>query len=218
MITVDEYRFSKRKTLAVSIDPVGRVIVRAPKGYPQKKIDDFLQKKAAWIESHSRIKRERAADILPSSLDGYLLPFLGGQLRLVVSPVKRAKEESGALYLPMVNPESALKNWLKRQAREIFLSRTIYWQDKMGVRCRSVSVSSAKRRWGSCSGKDEIRYTYRLLYAPMEMIDYVVVHELAHIRHKNHSALFWKEVSAYMPDCFSRRAWLKKHALYLELF
>ena len=88
----------------------------------------------------------------------------------------------------------------------------------MGVACKTVKISSAKRKWGSCSSKDEIRYAYRLVYAPIEMIDYVIVHELAHIRYKNHSSQFWQEVKKYMPDCLSRRAWLQKHAVFLEIF
>ena len=217
MIEVDEYRFSKRKTLSVCIDVAGRVIVRAPKGYPQKRIDAFLLSKQAWIEKHRRERMENAC-LPPEQIDGYLLPYLGGGLRLKVCEVSRVKAEDGVLYLPQKNAEEKLIAWLKRQALALFQSRTIYWQGVMQLTCKGVKVSGAKRKWGSCSSNDEIRYVYRLIYAPLEAIDYVVVHELSHIRYKNHSSAFWQEVSKYLPDYALRRAWLKKHASLLEIF
>ena len=217
MIEVDEYRFSKRKTLSVCIDVSGRVIVRAPKGYPQKKIDAFLVKKQDWIESHQRERRENVY-LPPEALDGYTLPYLGGGLTLRVCETGRVREENGTLLLPCQNSEKKLVAWLKRQALALFTMRTLYWQEIMGVCCKGVKTSSAKRKWGSCSSKDEIRYVYRLLYAPMSAIDYVVVHELAHIRYKNHSTAFWQEVKKYLPDYASRREWLKRHASLLEIF
>ena len=217
MISVDEYHYSKRKTLAVCIDRQGRVIVRAPKGYPQRKIEAFLSQKEDWITRHQQAKKDNAIP-LPTQVDGYVLPYLGGELRLVVEDVKRVKEKDGVLYLPKANPESSLVRWLKRQALSLLTQRTMYWQEKMGVACKGIKISSARRKWGSCSSKDEIRYVYRLLYAPIEIIDYVVVHELAHIRYKNHSAAFWQEVSAYLPDCRQRRAWLQQRAVLLEIF
>ena len=88
----------------------------------------------------------------------------------------------------------------------------------MCVRCSCVKISSARRKWGSCSSKDEIRYAYRLLFVPQDLVDYVVVHELAHIRHKNHSTAFWSEVKKYMPDCVARRKNLQNYAVCLEIF
>ncbi len=217
MIRVDEYKFSRRKTLAVCIDVFGRVIVRAPKGCPQKRIEAFLQSKEAWIVRHKR-EKEGNASLLPMQIDGYKLPYLGGELLLCVGEAKRTKREGDRLLLPAENAEAALVSWLKKQARELLFLRTMYWQEKMGVRCKDVKISSARRKWGSCSGKDEIRYAYRLLFVPKDLLDYVVVHELAHIRHKNHSPAFWAEVKKYMPDCFLRRKNLQRFAVYLEFF
>jgi predicted metal-dependent hydrolase len=88
----------------------------------------------------------------------------------------------------------------------------------MGVSYQSVSVTSARSRWGSCSGKNAIRYSFRLLYAPKEVIEYVTVHELAHTKHKNHSKAFWAEVATYVPDWKSKRNWLKTHGWLMEIF
>lgn len=217
MIRVDELRFSSRKTLAVCIDVTGRVIVRAPKGYPREKIETFLSQKEDWIVRHQKVRRENGI-CLPERLDGYALPFLGGELRLCVSDVKRVFLGEQTLYLPARDAEKKLVAWLKTQALALLEERTAFWAGKMGVVYRTVKVSSAKRKWGSCSASDEIRYAYRLIYAPTEMIDYVVVHELSHVCHKNHSPRFWVEVAAYLPDWKRRRAWLKAHAALLEIF
>jgi len=217
MIQVDEYHYSRRKTLAVCIDTLGRVIVRAPKGYPQKKINDFLSAKQDWILRRQQAKKACAVP-LPTSIDGYRLPYLGDTLLLRVYEGQRVREGDGVLYLPQKDTEKRLISWLKKRALAVCRARTDFWQGIMGVTCKDVKVSVAKRKWGSCSSKDEIRYTYRLLYAPVPLIDYVVVHELAHIRHKNHSASFWREVGKYMPDYASRRVQLHRLSSLLEIF
>ena len=89
---------------------------------------------------------------------------------------------------------------------------------RMGVSARSVGVSSAKGRWGSCSANGGIRYTFRLVYAPVEVIEYVVVHELCHLKVRNHSKAFWREVENALPDYQKKRAWLKAHAYLTEIF
>ena len=88
----------------------------------------------------------------------------------------------------------------------------------MGVSYKSVAITSAKTRWGSCSGDNAIRYTFRLLNCPKEVIDYVVVHELAHTIHHNHSKAFWLTVEKFIPDWKTRRKWLKDHGILMEVF
>jgi hypothetical protein len=89
---------------------------------------------------------------------------------------------------------------------------------EMGVSYRSITITSAKTRWGSCSGENALRYTFRLLYCPKEIIDYVVVHELAHTLQHNHSKQFWQVVERYIPDWKTRRKWLKDHGILMEIF
>jgi predicted metal-dependent hydrolase len=88
----------------------------------------------------------------------------------------------------------------------------------MCVSYTSITITSAKTRWGSCSGDNALRYTYRLLYCPKEIIDYVVVHELAHTVEHNHSKRFWQVVERYIPDWKERRKWLKAHGILMEIF
>ncbi len=122
------------------------------------------------------------------------------------------------LCVPKDESEARLVKWIKGQAKEYFAAETARVAAKMGVKYRSVGVSSAKTRWGSCSASDAIRYTFRLIYCPEEIIEYVVVHELAHTLHKNHSKAFWREVERMLPDWKLRRKWLKSHGIFMEIF
>ena len=108
--------------------------------------------------------------------------------------------------------------WIKENALRIFTEQTEGWAKKMGVSFQSVSLSSAKTRWGTCSEDNKIRYAYRLLYAPRAVVEYVVVHELAHTRHKDHGKAFWGLVERYVPDYKARRKWLKEHGTLMEIF
>ncbi len=126
--------------------------------------------------------------------------------------------EKNLLYLPKEKSKERLVKWLKDNAKRIFTAVTKAQAERMKVKYTSVGVNSARTQWGSCTAKNVIRYTFRLLYCPREILEYVAVHELAHVRHKDHSKAFWREVEKYLPDWKERRKWLKTHAIYLEIF
>lgn len=102
----------------------------------------------------------------------------------------------------------------KRQIRQLVTQRVAYYADLMGIAYGSISMRNQKTRWGSCSSEGNLNFNCRLLYVPAELVDYVVVHELAHRRHMNHSAAFWREVEQYLPDYRERRERLKQY--YIE--
>ncbi|MBQ8685891.1 MAG: M48 family metallopeptidase [Clostridia bacterium] len=211
---------SDRKTLSVSIDPLGRLTVRAPKRCSEERIFAFLQEKEAWISKHKR-QREGAGARLPSeNLDGFTFLLLGKEH--TVSLVSGAKigydGENLRLFVPRESSRERLVRWLKENAKRILREVTAQTARRMGVAYKSVSISSAKTRWGSCSGDNAVRYSFRLLYAPKEVLEYVVVHELAHTKHKNHSAAFWDEVKRYEPAYKQKRKWLKDNAILMEIF
>ncbi len=154
----------------------------------------------------------------PSNLEGYSLPFLGGTLTLSLTDGSRILCDEEELFLPRTKGREGLVQWLKQTAKKHFAAETAKWAAIMGAEYTSVRITGAKTRWGSCSADNTIRYTFRLLYCPKEIIEYVVVHELAHTRHKNHSKLFWQEVEKYCPAWRSRRAWLKARGILMEIF
>lgn len=160
-----EYRLirSDRRSLSLSIEPDGTVLIRAPRRLAKAEIDRFVQSHEHWIAAH-REKAIRRAEFDQSH-------FSPDQMAVLTA---RAKE-----YLP---------------------GRTAYWASVMGVTPTGIRVTSAKTRFGSCSAKDSISYSCRIMAFPPEAIDYVIVHELAHIRHKNHSREFYAFVARFLPD------------------
>ncbi|MBR2441501.1 MAG: M48 family metallopeptidase [Clostridia bacterium] len=219
MIQPDEIIRSKRKTLAISIDAFGKLTVRAPIACSKERIFAFLQAKEGWI-LRKKAERTGAGIQLPSeNLHGYALLLLGKPCKISVEKTDKVGYDSAQqrIILPEKNTKTRLVRWLKENAERILTDVTAQKAKEMGVAYTSLSIGSARGRWGSCSGKNEIRYTFRLLYAPKPVIEYVVVHELAHIRHKNHSKSFWQEVERYIPDWKIRRKWLKTHGALMEI-
>ena len=131
---------------------------------------------------------------------------------------KKVRINDDELFVPNERSRERLLAWLKENAKRILLQVTQEKAKEMGVSVSAVRISSAKTRWGSCSAKNAISYSFRLLYAPKEVVEYVVYHELAHIRQRNHSKKFWAEVERYCPNWKDKRKWLKDHAFAMEIF
>ena len=219
MIQPDQIIRSNRKNLSLSIDVFGRLIVRAPKHCRDERIFAFILEKESWI-LRQKSKMQGAGMRLPSeNLDGYALTLLGKScvITLTDDGFVRYDGENNRLFVPKTNAKLRLTKWLKENAERILAQATAKAAMEMGVTYKSVSVTSAKTRWGSCSGKDAIHYSFRLIYAPKAVVEYVVYHELAHVRHKNHSVHFWREVEKYCPDWRTHRAWLKQNAYLMEV-
>lgn len=159
-------------------------------------------------------------DLPPENLDGYTFLLLGEKTQITLVDGDKIGYDKGQkrIYLPKKNSRARLVKWLKENAARIFTDVTTAQAKRMNATFSSVSVNAARGSWGLCSAENSIRYTFRLLYCPKEVIEYVVVHELAHTRYKNHSASFWREVERYMPDWKPRRKWLKDHAICMEIF
>jgi predicted metal-dependent hydrolase len=109
----------------------------------------------------------------------------------------------------------AFENWYKQQARLFLSERVSALAAEYGFRYQKIRISSARTRWGSCSSLGTLSFTYRLIMAPTQVVDYVIVHELVHTRVRNHSKTFWNKVGQLMPDYKSRLAWLKKNGKFL---
>ena len=220
MIQPDEIIRSRRRTLSITIDPFGRLIVRAPYSFDEERIFAFLQQKERWILTKKSEMAGAGMRLPPENLDGYEFLLLGKSCRIKLTNEKRIAfdEAGGIVYLPKENARKKLVAWLKTNAKRIMTIVTARAAEKMGVSFQSITITSAKRRWGSCSYDNKLHYTFRLIYAPKEVIEYVAVHELAHVKHKNHSPLFWAEVARYVPDWKQKRTWLKHHGILMEIF
>lgn len=213
-----ELQRQKRRTLTVTVTDDGRVVARAPLLLPKSAVDRFVAEKADWIRVRVAAARNRPAYAFA---DGELLPFAGGKLRLAVSAdAKRASYANGVLTLPDGTRDArreAVVRFYKRAAREMFFSRAQSLAADMGVVPGPLRVSDARTRWGSCGKDDSVNLCWRLLLAPPPILDYVIVHELAHTVRKDHSKAFWAVVARFVPDWKQKRRWLADHRMELTL-
>ena len=211
---------SNRKTLSISVDCFARLIVRAPRNYSEERVFSFLKEKEAWIFKQIEKMQGAGMRLPPENLDGYTFLLLGKPCEIRLTNERYIRFDSGnnALYLSEKNARKRLVSWLKENAKRIFTQASLETAKRMGLSFQSVEISSARTRWGSCSQENVIRYSFRLLYAPKEVIEYVVTHELAHVKHKNHSPAFWREVGNYVPDYKTRRKWLKERGILMQIF
>lgn len=222
----------RRRTIGFSVGPDG-LCVRAPGWVPLHQIDAALLEKSAWIlrklaEAGDRRGRQRQAEIAWG--DGARFPYLGREVKVALGGATPARGASGALLaddgvdgpvlrlaLPHGSPPdavaAAVQAWLRREARPWFTARLDHFAPRLGVQWRRLALTSARTRWGSASGDGGIRLHWRLMHFRPEVIDYVVVHELAHLRHMDHSPRFWATVATVVPDHPRLRAELRSDAV-----
>lgn len=220
MVTIDEIVKSKRKTLAVTVNALGKVTVRAPLRASQKEIENFVKKHEDWILRKKENALASCICLPTQRFNGYKLLLLGKYYEIVLYQQERVAldHENCKLYLPEKNAEQRLVGWIKENALRILIKSVEEISARMGVKANSVSITGAKSFWGICTAKNDLRFCYRILYAPRDVLEYVVVHELAHIKHKNHSPLFWGEVAKYIPNWKEKRRWLKERVLLIQIF
>ncbi|MCG3176315.1 MAG: hypothetical protein MOGMAGMI_01263 [Candidatus Omnitrophica bacterium] len=208
-----------RRTLEVRVLPGGRVEVRAPLRLPDSAVRRFVDEKAAWIErARSRAPAERPQR---EYRVGELFRYLGQSypLRIVEGALARLRL-TDAFELSAGHADrarSVFEDWYRVRARQELASRVGALTDRVGARPRATRLSSARWRWGSCSRKGVVRLNWRLVMAPGWVIDYVIVHELAHLRHLDHSRRFWGVVEETMPNYRDAVQWLRGHGHELAL-
>jgi len=216
---------AKRKTIGFSIGPDG-LVVRAPKWVSLKEVDAALHEKSVWIlrklsESQERHQQQTHRRI--DWQDGTLFPYLGRQVLLRIDPAQGSAQlvsgEPEALHIGVsghaseVQIRDCVQAWLMRQARHLFEMRLNHFAPLLGVQWKKLSLSNAGTRWGSARVDGAIRLNWRLIHLSLGEIDYVVAHELSHLRVMNHSPQFWDTVRSVMPDYAERRQRLKKETL-----
>jgi hypothetical protein len=220
----DEIIYSRRKTLAISVLRGGKVVVRAPLRTSHAQIAAFLQEKAGWIEqARAKMLRVQPAAEPYQFREGELIWFFGEQYPLhLVDQVKGRLtfEPSKGFWLAKNQKEQAaqlLTEFYKRELRPRVMKLIEVYARREGFAPTAVRITSARTRWGSCSGKGSLNFSYRLALTPPACIEYVVVHELVHTRIPNHSRQFWAEVARILPSYRQPREWLKKHGNNLPL-
>ncbi|MDR3101261.1 MAG: M48 family metallopeptidase [Paraburkholderia sp.] len=211
---------SSRKSIGFAIDGTGLTIT-APRWVTITDIETAIAEKQRWIFAKLFEWQTRAEQrALPRVEwgDGAELPYLGKPLRVRLGASVLAFDEAArvlALPLPPHADAQQIKDrvtgWLQSEATRIFGERLAVYATRLGVTFRSYALSSAMTRWGSCSSEGRIRLNWRLIHFPLSVVDYVVAHELAHLREMNHSPRFWQTVESIFPEFREARKQLKQH-------
>ena len=209
---------SKRKTLSLSINENAELIVRAPNQISNKRIEEFIIEKSKWINKNKNLMQSRINE-MNNSQSNYL--FLGNIYPLIkVNEDPNKIDFNGTEFITSIENQdkfkASLKSWYKIKFKEIAIPRLNYFSDKYNLKINQVRFKNQKTLWGSCSSKNNINLNYLLVMAPMIVIDYVIIHELVHTVHKNHSANFWNAVEAIMPDYKKAKKWLNKNGYKLR--
>lgn len=218
-------RSPRRRTIALRIDGDG-LTVNAPARAPLYRLEAVLADKAGWVREKLALMLERRA--LPRLWqDGETLPLLGEEVRLtVVSGRVRAAPllADGHLRVEVTDigdaaaVQAKVMKWYRATALADFTARVARYAALLGVSFPPLSLSNAATRWGSCTARGAIRLNWRLIKAPPHLIDYVVAHELAHLKHLDHSAAFWSTVAQLYPACLAARRELKANGHIFHSF
>lgn len=175
---------SSRKTIAIQINRDGTVIVRAPRRCSQVAIDAFVQEKQEWILKQLTLCSQKETE--------------KENRRVKVGILCMPETETGCLTY-------------RSQAKQVFARKVAWYAQQMQVSYGTIAIREQKTRWGSCSSRGNLNFNWRLILAPEPVLDYVVVHELAHRKEMNHSTRFWGIVEEMMPDYRQYRGWLKQY-------
>lgn len=213
---------TRARSIRLRIGPHPEVTIVVPRGQVIRDVAEILLPSRTWILRHvEKIEQGMPASLAP----GACLPYLGSEYPLVLEPStsrSRIVLHEGTLTVtgPAAAPQllqPSLEYWYREQARAILSERVRYFEPAMGVRHARIAIRDQKTRWGSCSSRGNLNFNWRLVMAPLSVIDYVVIHELAHLVELNHTPRFWEMVERHCPDHREHRRWLRENGARLAL-
>ncbi len=221
-----------QRAIKITVISANQLAISTPANCSPATVEAIIRRKNRWIINRLAAISKAAANPVNKSLtagakvlyhgDVYLLnikPTVNNRLSVNILPDRQlevmipANYRHNAAYL-----QNGLRQWYIAQAKVEFLLLTDFWQKKIRVRPKIIAIRAQKTRWGSCSGRGNISYNWRVIMAPRSVADYLVVHELCHLRLLNHSPEFWQLVKSFMPEYHQQRNWLKENDLLLNSF
>lgn len=225
-------RTNRRKTVGIYVDPQSGIIVRSPRFLRIAEIREVVKKKAKWIiEKQRLLKNLGHAGTAREFISEETFPYLGREYRLKVTKTDSKREETCKLingkFVVNIDKHSAgngaenavrrvLENWFQERAAHKIGDRVRLYAQQTGRWPKRIEIKNHRSRWGSCSHDGVLRFNWKIIMAPLSLLDYVVVHELCHLIHLNHSPRFWKKVEAIIPDYISTRKKLREYSLQTE--
>ncbi len=223
-VNIDKISYSKRKTLSIRVTSDGLVHVRSPKYLSENAVFDYVQSKAKWVQDRLHIVRNKIQQRKKSFSNGEIFLYFGDEYTLEV--LDKQEEpiyldlENKMIYLSSIYRKKALelfKKWYKRELYKYSEIKSLEYARDIRVDFKKIIISNTKSRWGSCSSKKILRFCWKLAMAPKEVVDYVILHEVAHLREMNHSKNFWRIVEEHMPNYKQHKLYLKKEGELLDL-
>lgn len=215
-------RSAKRKKLTITVERDRSVVVHAPVHISEEQIAEVLAKKRQWIYEKTRHKQKYTEQHPPGKevVNGESALYLGRNYRIQVEQngLTEVKFENG-FYVPadqIGNRREVLRDWYVERAAQKILPRVLQASLQMGVDFKNARIVDNRYRWGSCTVKDNIHLNWRLIKAPWFVIDYVIIHELAHLIEANHTPSFWNIVKSQTPTMEKAKDWLKENGQILE--
>jgi predicted metal-dependent hydrolase len=219
---------SERKTTDIVIERNGTIAVRPPNDYSPEQVDAVVESKRLWIYRNLAEWRDlNSTAVIREWVNGETFLYLGRSYRLAL-----VSEQNGDLKLKegrfcldrklvekdgSVSAKSAFEHYYTSKGIDRIKQRVKYFAEKVGVVPASVKIKDMSYRWASCSKTDALTFHWKCMMAPPKIIDYIVVHELCHIHHRNHTDAFWNEVDKVMPDYRERKSWLRNNGANMDL-
>jgi predicted metal-dependent hydrolase len=216
----------KKKNIGIAITKDGKVLVTTPFFVEDYYIQEVMNKRSAWVISKIKLMKERNKELVEMKyLKGDMLTFLGHNypLEVVERNIKNGKVDFDGRLIRVIISQSmdeekrlreikiTLTKWYREEALNTFKDRTSYYSNILGLFPNNLRIKEQRTLWGSCSSKNNINYNWKLIMAPLDILDYIVVHELCHLKHRNHSKDFWDLVERIMPDYKIKRKWLREN-------
>jgi predicted metal-dependent hydrolase len=219
-----DYRiiFSERRTLSLSVERDASVVVRAPEGTSEEEIRRAVEAKKLWLfEKIHHEQKYPAGRQQKEFVSGETIPYLGRNYRLEISGrADRGLHFHSRFVISREDqPQAArlFRDWYIERAKDRITSRAEYFAAAMGTTFNQIMISDLKVRWGSCTPHSNLNFNWRIMKAPAVVVDYIVVHELAHLIESNHTPRFWNIVSVQVPRWEQAKNWLRDHGDLLEV-
>jgi predicted metal-dependent hydrolase len=222
-LAYDIVRSAKRRKLTITVERDRGIVVRAPAGLSDSDIERVVNSKRRWILAKLRHPQKYQTRRHPPGkevVNGEAAPYLGRDYRIEIAETESGEVEFAQQFLVppkrQAKRRKVLRDWYIARAKDKILHRVEQHARTLGVTFGAARIVDNRYRWGSCTVKDNVNFNWRLIKAPMFVIDYVIVHELAHLLETNHTARFWGIIRAHTPSMGKARAWLKERGQMLE--
>ena len=212
-IHIDQLIRSKRRTISLEINQYGSLTVRAPHHAPDKEIFSLVNSKKTWIIEKQSQAYQKMQEAPPKHfVEGEQFLYLGKTYPLEIVDKQPVPLVLNGRFLlaagKQANGMQVFEKWYREQAARVIKPRTATLAAQNGFSYTTIRINGAKTRWGSCGPNGSLNFPWRLVMAPVEVVDYVIVHELVHLRIRNHSRRYWQSVKEIMPDYKQRLNWL----------